>query len=56
MRFQGKSLQEMVAYFDSISIKPYDPVFGGTGELAITDQYSYSKRNKKLRYWFTQSN
>ena len=34
MRFQGKSLQEMVAYFDSISIKPYDPVFGGTGELA----------------------
>lgn len=38
MRFQGKTTKEIVAYFDSISIKPYDSVFGGSGELpAIED-------------------
>lgn len=33
MRFANMTNKEIVAYFDSISIKPYDPVFGGEGEL-----------------------
>lgn len=33
MRFSDMTGKEIVAYFDSISVKPYDPAFGGKGEL-----------------------
>ena len=43
----------MVAYFDSISIKPYDPVFGGTGELApIADSL---EQNRDMEPFVSQS-
>ena len=44
MRFRGKTTKEIVAYFDSLSIKPYDSVFGGSGQLpSIEDILTLNK-------------
>jgi len=53
MRFQGKTTKEIVAYFDGLSVKPYDPVFGGSGELPPIEDIL--TRNKDMESFVIQA-
>lgn len=53
MRFQGKTTKEIVAYFDGLSVKSYDPVFGGSGQLPPIEDIL--TRNKDMESFVIQA-